>query len=56
MDLHSFCDVVDRIVSTDYGYEDGGSLCYNLIETGAIDMQDGVDAAARITAQHMEQQ
>lgn len=53
--MEEFCSKVDEICSTQYGCDDGGDLCYNLIESGVINMADGEDNAARIVAQHIQQ-
>jgi hypothetical protein len=55
MDIHAFCDKVDKICEEQYDLEDGGDLCFNLVEMGEINMADGEDNAARITAQHLLQ-
>lgn len=54
MNIHEFCDAVEIAVQT-YGHWDGGDLCHSLIEQGVVNMDDGVDAAARTVAQHIEQ-
>jgi hypothetical protein len=53
--MHDFSEKVDKIVEEQYGFYDGGDLCYNLVEQGAIDMAQGEDCAARIVAQHIQQ-
>lgn len=52
---HDFSELVDSRVEEQYGLQDGGDLCYNLIEQGVIDMSKGADEAARIVAMHMVQ-
>lgn len=53
--VEDFCNDVDAVVTERYRLDDGGDLCYSLIESGVIDMRDGIDAAARTVAQHIEQ-
>jgi len=53
--LENFITKVDKACVEQYGLEDGGDLCYNLMEVGRIDMVMGVDHAASIVAQHMLQ-
>lgn len=56
IDPHDFCDQVDEVVSNEYNLDDGGDLCWNLIEQGTIDLKKhDVQAAAAIVAQHLEQ-
>ncbi len=57
MDINQFCDEVEAITRRELGDDgiDGGNLCFNLIETGAINMKNGVAVAARITVQHIAQ-
>jgi len=55
MTKQEFCRAVDARVEEQYEIQDGGDLCYNLIDMGVISMDDGVDEAARIVAQHIEQ-
>lgn len=50
-----FCDLVDEKVEREYGLEDGGDLCFNLLESGEIWVSDGVDKAAQIVAQRLLQ-
>ena len=52
---HIFAKEVDKAVKDQYDLDDGGDLCWNLMESGVINMHDGVDSAARIVAQHIEQ-
>lgn len=56
MTVHDFCFQVGQVVESEYGLTDGDDLCYNLVEGGVIDMQQGVRQAAAIVAQHLEQQ
>ena len=53
--MHDFSERVDKIVEEQYDCSDGGDLCYNLIESGVVDMALGEAAAARIVAQHIQQ-
>jgi len=53
--MHSFCNAVDARVEEQYGIQDGGDLCFNLLESGVIREDMGVDEAARIVAQHIWQ-
>lgn len=55
MDIEAFCNEVETIVEEQYDFEDGGDLCYNLIEMGAIDIGQGTLEAARIVAMHIGQ-
>ena len=55
MTVSEFSSKVDILVQRDFGLQDGGDLCFNLIEQGAIKMEEGLSEAARIVAQHMEQ-
>lgn len=50
-----FCDLVDKRVEEQYDLEDGGSLCFNLLESGVIPENASVDEAARIVAMHLMQ-
>lgn len=54
-ELDAFCDEVDALVEKDYGYSDGGDLCFNLIESGVVKVDDGVQQAAATVAQHIGQ-
>ena len=53
--MHDFANKVDARVEEQYGLEDGGDLCYNLVEMGVIDPEVGVDEAARVVAVHLMQ-
>lgn len=46
---------VDTIVEEQYGWFDGGDLCYSLMDQGTIPEDATAEQAARITAQHLEQ-
>lgn len=50
-----FCQIVADKVKTEYGFEDGQDLCFNLLESGVIDEDATIDEAARIVAQHIGQ-
>ena len=50
-----FCERVDAAVLRDYDLEDGGDLCFNLLESGVIAESVSVEQAARIVAQHLLQ-
>lgn len=50
-----FCDQVEQRVEEQFGEQDGGDLCFNLIEQGVISESMGVDEAARIVAMHIQQ-
>lgn len=50
-----FCDEVGKLVEQNYGHSDGDDLCFRFLEMGRIDMDDGVDSAARYVAQMIEQ-
>lgn len=50
-----FCDLVDKRVEEQYDLEDGGSLCFNLLESGVISENASIDEAARIVAMHLMQ-
>lgn len=51
----NFCEMVEMMVEKQYGLLDGGSLCFNLIESGVIPEGATIDEAARIVAMHMQQ-
>ena len=51
----TFTDKVDARVEEQFGLLDGGDLCYNLLESGVVREDMGVDEAARIVAQHILQ-
>ncbi len=53
--MDAFCDQVEKLVKDQYGHDDGGDLCWNLIEMGVVDMSRGERYAAQIVAQHLEQ-
>jgi hypothetical protein len=55
-DMDAFCDEVEAKVKQDYGYDDGGDLCYNFIESGQVKMSEGVFKAAQTVAQALAQQ
>jgi hypothetical protein len=55
MNMHEFCHEVGCICEKQYGIEDGSDLCFNLVESGVIEMAQGLDTAAQIVAQHIEQ-
>ena len=46
---------VDARVEEQYGIQDGGDLCHDLLASGTIQMSKGVDEAARIVAMHLMQ-
>lgn len=50
-----FCSLVDARAREQYGYDDGGDLCFNLLEMGVISENASVDEAARIVAMHIAQ-
>lgn len=50
-----FVQKVDKLVKQYYDLDDGGDLCYNLIEMQVIDTANGEDSAARVVAQHFLQ-
>lgn len=52
----NFCELVAAEVKRQYGYDGTADLCFNLLESGVIDQDATVNQAARIVAQHMEQQ
>jgi len=45
-----FCHMVDVICTEQYGIDDGGDLCHNLIEMGVVDMTAGTYVAAQQVA------
>jgi hypothetical protein len=55
MNIHAFCKEVGEICEKMYGCDDGGDLCFNLVESGEIDMEEGTGNAARIVAQRILQ-
>lgn len=54
--LYAFAHEVGSYVARHYGYQDGSSLCYNLVEQGVIKFPGAIQTAAEIVAQHLEQQ
>ena len=55
MPLIVFCDKVDQLVKQQYGLDDGGDLCFNLVQSNVISLSDSVAHAARIVAMHFVQ-
>ena len=53
--MDKFCTQVEALVKERYGEDDGGDLCWNLIEQGVISMADGVDRATLTVAMHLLQ-
>ena len=53
--MHEFCDKVNARVEEQFDLEDGGDLCFNLLEMGVVREDMSVDEAARIVAQHLLQ-
>jgi hypothetical protein len=51
----AFTAKVDARVEEQYGVQDGGDLCFNLLESGVIREDMSIDEAARIVAQHLLQ-
>ena len=49
------CQLVNARVLEQYQLDDGGALCFNLLESGVIRGSATVDEAARIVAMHMSQ-
>jgi hypothetical protein len=52
---HALADRVEARVEEQYGLQDGGDLCYNLLDNGTIPESASVDEAARIVAMHLQQ-
>lgn len=52
----NFCALVSARVEALYGLQDGADLCFNLLESRTIPEDASIDEAARIVAQHLEQQ
>lgn len=50
-----FCALVDARVEEQYGLQDGGDLCFNLLESRVIPEDASIDEAARIVAMHLQQ-
>ena len=50
-----FCQRVADVVLRDYDLEDGGDLCFTLLERGTIPEDASIAQAARIVAQHLLQ-
>lgn len=50
-----FCSHVENRVKEQYDLDDGGDLCFSLMEMGVIAEDASIDEAARIVAMHMEQ-
>ena len=55
MKLHEHAQLVDKQVEEQYDIQDGGDLCYNLMDMGEIDEDSTVEESARIVAQRIEQ-
>ena len=55
MHTSEFLADVDKEVKEQYGLDDGRDLCFNLIQSGVIQIDEGVKNAARIVAQHLLQ-
>ncbi len=45
-----FCALMEARVEEQYDLQDGGSLCFSLLEIGVIDEDATVDEAAHIVA------
>jgi hypothetical protein len=55
-DADAFCSEVEKIVKQQHGHDDGGDLCWNLIEQGVVDIKKHTPKqAAQIVAQHIDQ-
>ena len=55
-EMDIFVDEVDTKVESEYGFQDGGDLCFNMIESGEIDItKHSVSEAARMVAQRIGQ-
>ena len=50
-----FCKLVSEKVNSLYDVEDGGDLCWNLIDLGVVEESAGVGVAAQIVARHILQ-
>lgn len=55
MNKMDFCAAVEAAVYHQFGEQDGGDLCWNLMDMGIIDNDASVNQAARIVAQHLQQ-
>lgn len=55
MKLHEHAKLVDKRVEEQYDIQDGGDLCYNLMDMGEIPEDSTVDESARIVAMRIEQ-
>lgn len=53
--MDEFCDAVEALVKQQYGVDDGGDLCWSLLEQQVIKLTDTHERAARIVAQHLLQ-
>ena len=51
----NFCALVSARVEEQYDLQDGGDLCFNLLESGVIPENASIDEAARIVAMHLMQ-
>jgi len=50
--LHTLATQVEALVAEDYGIDDAGDLCYNLIDSGIISEDATAKEAAEVTAQY----
>ena len=51
-----YCALVNEEVKETYGLDDGGDLCFTLIQAGIVDpVCDSIPTAARVVAQHLAQ-
>lgn len=55
MNKLDFCDAVEVAVQQQFGEADAGDLCWNLLETGVVTPDMGVENAARVVAMHILQ-
>ena len=53
--MHEFSKLVDAFVEEQFDIQDAGDLCYNLLESGVIREDMGVDEAALIVARYILQ-
>ena len=53
--MQTFTQQVDARCEEQFDVQDGGDLCFQLMEMGVIRESMGVDEAARIVAQHILQ-
>jgi hypothetical protein len=55
-ELDAFCTDVEEKVKQDYGFLDGGDLCFSMVESGEIKLdKHTINQAAQMVAQRIGQ-